>query len=76
MHGRHVDGSAIRSIREKQGLSRKRLHELSGVAYSWLKAIELEGRQPSGLKVWAIARALNVNIDEFSRLLEDEAEAA
>lgn len=76
MHGRYIDGSALRTIREQRGISRQKLHELSGVALSWLKAIESDGRQPSGIKAWAIARALDVDIGTFSYPLESEAEAA
>lgn len=77
MQGRHVSGHHLRALREKRGINRTKLARLSGVSLAWLKCLELEGRQPSGIKVWAIARALDVDIDAFTSPVDDsEADAA
>lgn len=73
MQGRHVDGKKLRDIRERQGLMRPQLAALSGVSLSWIKYIELEGKQPSGIKAYALARALKVDVEEFSQVVAEDA---
>jgi transcriptional regulator with XRE-family HTH domain len=63
-------------LREKLGVTRPQLVERSGVSLSWLKYIELQHRQPSGLVAYAIAKALNVNIDTFTTPLTSTKRAA
>lgn len=66
MHGRHVSGESLRDIRERQGLFRAELARRSGVSLAWIKYIELDGRQPSGIVVYKLAKALKVDIDAFT----------
>lgn len=73
MIDRHVDGKKLREIRERLGLNRGELAEKSGVSLSWIKYIELEDRQPSGIKGYALARALEVDISAFSYEVESDA---
>lgn len=76
MHGRHVDGAALRTLREMKGFTRTKLVRLSGVSLSWLKAIEMDGRQPSGVKAYALAQTLGVHVDAFTTPLVREQDAA
>lgn len=73
MIDRHVDGKKLREIRERLGLKRGELAEKSGVSLSWIKYIELENRQPSGIKGYALADALDVDISAFTREVRQEA---
>jgi transcriptional regulator with XRE-family HTH domain len=73
MQGRHVDGRELRDIRERQGLMRPELAKLSGVSLSWIKYVELNGRQPSGRTVFALAKALKVDISAFTTDLDSRA---
>lgn len=73
MEGRHVDGRAIRTLREKQGLFKTELAKKAGISVRYLKDIEgLVGRpneptrQPSAVVATRIALALGVDIHEFS----------
>jgi transcriptional regulator with XRE-family HTH domain len=75
MQGRHIDGKVLRDIRERQGLQRPELARLSGVSLSWIKYIELEGRQPSGVKAYALAQALNIDINAFSTMSNERSAA-
>lgn len=71
MQGRQVNGRDLRDIREQRKLLRPELAALSGVSVSWIKYIELNGRQPSGRTVFAIAKALNVDIAAFTTDLDE-----
>lgn len=72
MQGRYVNGAKLRDIRERQGLRRPELAKASGISLSYIKYIELEGRQPSGVVAHALARALKVNISAFTQPLNDD----
>jgi transcriptional regulator with XRE-family HTH domain len=71
MQGRHVNGRDLRDIREQRSLMRPELAALSGVSVSWIKYIELNDRQPSGRTVFALARALDVDIAAFTTDLDE-----
>lgn len=79
MRDRHIDGRALRELRERSLMRQPELAERSGISLSYLKEIEgLAGRpprQPSGLVAYAIARALGVDISEFSTSTNDEVAA-
>lgn len=66
-----MNGRDLRDIREQRKLLRPELAALSGVSVSWIKYIELNGRQPSGRTVFAIAKALNVDIGAFTTDLDE-----
>lgn len=70
MQGRHVNGRDLRDLREQRKLLRPELAALSGVSVSWIKYIELNGRQPSGRTVFALAKALKVDITAFTTDLD------
>lgn len=70
MQGRHVNGRDLRDIREQQKMLRPKLAELSGVSVSWIKYIEINSRQPSGKTVFALAKALKVDIAAFTTDLD------
>ena len=73
MEGRHVDGRAIRALREQQGYRQVEFADKANVSIRYLKYIEglvsrphELTRQPSIVVVYRIARALDVDIDAFS----------
>lgn len=70
MQGRVVHGATLRDLRERAGLRRTELAREAQVSLAWLKYVELEGRQPSGRIVYKLARALSVDIDEFTSVVE------
>lgn len=79
MDGRYVDGRAIRALRIQQGHRITDLAERADVSVRYLKEIEgpvsrptEPGRQPSVIVVNRIARALGVDIDEFSHVADDD----
>lgn len=66
MDGKLVLGRRIREIRESQKTTLVEFSDRSGVSYAYLKAIETQGRQPSGRIVHMIGDALGVDIEEFT----------
>jgi transcriptional regulator with XRE-family HTH domain len=70
MQGRHVNGRDLRDIREQQGINRPKLSQLSGVSVSWIKYIEINGRQPRAGAAFALAKALKVDIAAFTTDLD------
>ena len=55
----------IREIREKKGLSQKKLSKLSGVSSSHIGYLENGEREPTISVLYKIAKALNVDIKEL-----------
>lgn len=55
----------IREIREKKGLSQKKLSKLSGVSSSHIGYLENGEREPTISVLCKIAKALNVDIKEL-----------
>lgn len=72
MQGRQVNGRDLRDIREQRKLLRPELAALSGISVSWIKYIEISGRQPSGRTVFALAEALDVDIAAFTTDLDTQ----
>ena len=67
MHGNEVLGPQIREIREAKLMTLVELARRSGVSYAYLKDIESNGRQPSGVIAHKIAAGLGVPIGKFTR---------
>ncbi len=66
MDGHTVHGDKIRAIREKKLMSLRDLATKSGVSYSYLKYIEGDGRQPTGVIAHKIAKGLTCKITDFT----------
>lgn len=82
MRGRHVDGRAIRALREKQGVRQVQFAELANISPRYLKEVEgrvnqpdAPTRQPSAVVVHRIANALGVDIDEFTTPTDEDSAA-
>ena len=58
-------GRAVRTRREKKGLTRARLAQVSGVSLRFLNDVEMGLANPSVLKLDALAEALTTSIDAF-----------
>ena len=57
-------GTAIRAMREAQGLTLKQLADLSGTSFSYLSQVEREHRTPTERWLRAVERALARHILE------------
>lgn len=60
-----VDGQRIRALRESRGIRQFRLAQDVGITGFYLRSIELHGQQPSGVVLYALARALRVDVTEL-----------
>lgn len=60
-----VDGQRIRVLRESRGIRQGQLAEDAGITAFYLRTIELHGQQPSGVVLYALARALRVDVAEL-----------
>lgn len=67
MDGKKVLGRRIREIREEQLMTLMELARRSGVSYAYLKDIETNGRQPSGIIVHKIKDGLGCDLADFTR---------
>ncbi|WP_130291701.1 helix-turn-helix domain-containing protein [Pseudonocardia sediminis] len=83
MRGRHVDGRAIRALRERQGMRISELARQANISVRYLQHIEgpvsrphADTLQPSAIVANRIARVLRVELEEFSTPSEDPHEAA
>ena len=65
-------GRAVRSTREKQGLSQEKLAELAEVDRTYVSMIERSKRQPTLEVAQRIADALNVRLSEIIRRAEKD----
>lgn len=76
MIGHHVDGRAVRDLRERQDLTRSQLAARAGVSATWVKYVELGMAQPSGRVAYKLADALKVSASTFVTRIEREDVAA
>lgn len=66
-------GRAIRVLRRQRGLSIEALAFAAGLHPTYLSGIEREGRNPSLLKLWALAEALGVSLGQMVGIAEAQA---
>lgn len=55
-------GVRLQSIRKQQGLSQEKLAELSGLHRTYISSLERGCRNPTLTTLYAVAKALNVDI--------------
>lgn len=67
---RHV-GTTIRKLRCKRRLSQEVLSGLAGIARTHLTMIENGTKQPNLETMWRIAQALNMQLSELIKLIEE-----
>jgi len=58
-------GDGMKTERKKQGLSQKRLEEISGVPQSTISAVEAGSRHPSEDTMLMIAKGLNTTVGKL-----------
>lgn len=62
-------GATLRHYRKQAGLTSKQLHELSGLAKSYIGYLERGERNPSAETIKTLCTALDVEADVFVRAL-------
>lgn len=70
MRDRQIVGYRLRTIRERAGLRTAVLAKMAGCSEGHLRNIEGGKDQPGGILTYSLARALGVDIDEFTELNE------
>jgi transcriptional regulator with XRE-family HTH domain len=68
-------GRAIRVLRRCRGSSIEALVLAAGMHPTYLSSIEREGRNPSLMKLWALADALEVSLEQLARMAGAQARA-
>ena len=63
--------SAVRTLRERGGLSRAELAERAGISTSWLSRIESGAYDPSWGSMRRVARGLGVSMEVLSEVAEE-----
>jgi transcriptional regulator with XRE-family HTH domain len=66
-------GRVIRVLRRRRGLSIEALAFAAGLHPTYLSGIEREGRNPSLMKLWALADALEVSLGQMAGMAERQA---
>lgn len=64
-------GKAVRSVREKKGLSQEKLAELCGLHRTYVSAVERGERNISLINIFKISKALGVKVSSLFRNFED-----
>jgi len=70
MRDRQIIGFRLRTLRERAGLRPAVLAQMVGCSEGHLRNIEGGRDQPGGILTWALAKALDVEIDAFTELNE------
>lgn len=64
-------GSAVRSLRNGQGLSQQDLAERTGLSPSWLAEVESGKHDPTWADMRRLAEGLEVSLEKLSELTEE-----